>query len=124
MIRTLRAAGLVAASCTADAALAAPGVEVGDLSSVALSLALVVGFIFAAAYVARRTPFAALGRGKNGPLKVVAALPLGPKERLLLVEARGEQLLIAVSPAGVFNVGAAAPSSAARGPAFVLPEAP
>ena len=43
----------------------------------------------------------------NGPLKVLAALPLGPRERLVLVEARGEELLIAVSPAGVFNVGAA-----------------
>jgi flagellar protein FliO/FliZ len=128
MMRALRVSGLVASSCMADAALAAPGVQVGNLSSVALSLALVVGFIFAAAYVARRTPFAALARGKNGPLKVVAALPLGPKERLLLVEARGEQLLIAVSPAGVFNVGAAAPtaalSSAAGEPAFVLPDAP
>ena len=38
-----------------------------------------------------------------------------------LVEARGEQLLIAVSPAGVFNVGAT--SQAAR-PETSLPAAP
>jgi flagellar biogenesis protein FliO len=49
-----------------------------------------------------------LGLGRsNGPLKVLAALPLGPRERLVLVEARGEEILIAVSPAGVFNVGSA-----------------
>jgi flagellar protein FliO/FliZ len=100
----------------AETALAAPGVAMGDLSGVVLSLALVIGFIFAAAWLVRRMP---LGLGKsNGPLKVLAALPLGPKERLVLVEARGEELLIAVSPAGVFNVGAhrAAP------PKFVLPD--
>jgi flagellar protein FliO/FliZ len=92
-----------------------------------LSLLLVLAFIFAAAWVVRRMP---LGVGRaNGPLKVLATLPLGPKERLVLVEARGEQLLIGVSPAGVFNVGAG--QSGARiqesrdaPPAFVLPDQP
>ena len=119
------AATLPPAFLVADAALAAPSVAMGDLSSVILSLALVVGFIFAAAWVVRRMP---LGMGRaSGPLKVLAALPLGPRERLVLVEARGEELLIAVSPAGVFNVGAApARSPTAAGPAvepaFVLPD--
>jgi flagellar protein FliO/FliZ len=107
----------------ADTALAAPGVAMGDLSGVILSLVLVIGFIFAAAWVVRRMPMG-IGKG-NGPLKVLAALPLGPKERLVLVEARGEELLIAVSPAGVFNVGAAHGSPAANRPTpptFVLPD--
>jgi flagellar protein FliO/FliZ len=110
----------------ADAALAAPGVDMGDLSAVIMSLALVIGFIFAAAWVVRRTP---LGIGRsNGPLKVLAALPLGSKERLLLVEARGAELLIAVSPAGVFNVGvpqtraAASAQPASADSVFTLPE--
>jgi flagellar protein FliO/FliZ len=94
--------GLPAAEAAAQAA--SPTVGMADLSGVVLSLALVVGFILAAAWVVRRMPLG-LGRG-NGPLKVLAALPLGPRERLVLVEARGEELLIAVSPAGVFNVGA------------------
>jgi flagellar protein FliO/FliZ len=81
------------------------GVDVADLSSVVMSLALVVAFIFVAAYVLRRTPFGAAAR-RAGPLKIVASLPLGPKERLLLVQARDAELLIGVSPAGVFNLGA------------------
>ena len=109
---------------TARTAFAAPAVAMADLSGVILSLALVVGFILAAAWIVRRMPLG-LGRG-NGPLKVLAALPLGPRERLVLVEARGEEILIAVSPAGVFNVGAArAPTAAAARPAeptFVLPD--
>jgi flagellar protein FliO/FliZ len=119
----IRTASIVLPSVLiADTAFAAPGVEMGDLSGVVLSLALVIGFIFAAAWVVRRMP---MGLGKaNGPLKVLAALPLGPKERLVLVEARGEELLIAVSPAGVFNVGSSAPNSGTPKPAepkFVLP---
>ena len=111
---------------TAHTAFAAPGVALADLSSVILSLTLVIGFIFGAAWLVRRAPFS-IGRG-NGPLKVLAALPLGAKERLLLVEARGTELLIAVSPAGVFNVGApSAQAQVARTPAeptFTLPEQP
>ncbi|HET7132143.1 MAG TPA: flagellar biosynthetic protein FliO [Gammaproteobacteria bacterium] len=114
-------AAAVAGLSAADAAYAAPGVQVGDLSTVVVSLVLVVGVIFAAAFVAKRTPFGLNARG-NGPLKVVAALSLGPKERLLLVEASGEQLLIAVSPAGVFNVGRAA-NLAPAAPVFRLGDA-
>jgi flagellar protein FliO/FliZ len=121
MIRA--AASILPGVLIADTALAAPGVEMGDLSGVILSLALVIGFIFAAAWVVRRMP---MGIGKaNGPLKVLAALPLGPKERLVLVEARGEELLIAVSPAGVFNVGSSTPNVGTPKPAqptFVLPD--
>src|SRR5690606_2643113 len=117
----------MAAASAAAPASAAPGVDIADLSGVLVSLALVVGFIFAAAFVLKRTPFGAAGRS-NGLLKVVAALPLGPRERLLLVEVRGEELLIAVSPAGVVNVRAAndagtavaAVKGAETAPRFVL----
>lgn len=104
----------------AQTAKAAPGVAMADLSGVLLSLTLVLAFIFAAAWVVRRMPLG-VGRG-NGPLKVLAALPLGPKERLVLVEARGEELLIAVSPAGVFNVGASQPGSRKEASPAVPPE--
>jgi flagellar protein FliO/FliZ len=108
-------------------AFAAPGVDVSDLSTMIMSLALVVGFIFAAAFIVKRMPLGIGSRG-NGPLKVLAALPLGPKERLLLVEARGEELLIAVSPAGVFNVGVQPQPGTSRPPApeptFVLQDTP
>lgn len=125
----LRVLAAACASCAAGTAYAAPGVELADLSTMIMSLALVVGFIFAAAFVVKRMPFGFGGRG-NGPLKVLATLPLGPKERLLLVQARGEELLIAVSPAGVFNVGVQAPPAAGAPraptpePTFVLRDAP
>jgi flagellar protein FliO/FliZ len=123
MIRA--AATILPTTLVAETALAAPSVGMADLSGVVLSLALVVGFILAAAWVVRRMPLKFTRAA--GPLKVLAALPLGPKERLVLVEARGEEILIAVSPAGVFNVGAApgrpVPTAAAA-PTFVLPDPP
>ena len=95
-------------------------VNIGNVSNVIMSLVLVVGFIFAAAFVVRRMPFAAFARGQ-GPLKVLATLPLGPRERLVLVQAHDAELLIAVSPAGVFNLSGggavAAPSIQSLRPA-------
>jgi flagellar protein FliO/FliZ len=131
VIAAVTAAALCASTC-AGAAPSVPGLEVSGLSTMIMSLALVIGFIFAAAFVAKRMPFGLGARGNNGALKVLAALPLGPKERLLLVQAKGEELLIAVSPAGVFNVGAqaaagtppSAPRAANPAPAFVLRDEP
>jgi flagellar protein FliO/FliZ len=123
MTRILAPVALSALVAVPSATQAAPGVEAVDLSGVVMSLALVVGFILAAAFVVKRTPFAMVGK-RGEELKIVAALPIGPRERLLLVEARGEELLIAVSPAGVFNVRASggvqrAPADVAT--AFSLP---
>ena len=123
MIRA--AATTLTSALVAKPVFAAPTVGMADLSGVILSLVLVIGFIFAAAWVARRMPLKFTRA--PGPLKVLAALPLGPKERLVLVEARGEEILIAVSPAGVFNVGAAharPATTADAAPTFVLPDAP
>lgn len=39
--------------------------------------------------------------GSGSVIKVVASLPLGARERLLLVDLQGQQLLLGVSPAGI-----------------------
>jgi len=83
-------------------------VEGVDLSSLMLSLAVVIVMIIGVAFVIRRTPLGAASRA-DGPLKLVATLPLGPKERLLLIEVRGIEMLVAASPAG-FAVVPARPS--------------
>ena len=77
-----------------------------DVSAMLMSLLAVVGLIVAGGYLLRRTPLGTIAR-QSGPLKVVATLPLGARERLVLVDARGVELLLAISPAGVFNVGRA-----------------
>ena len=92
------AAGLVPGVAAAQAASGAN--PLSEISGVVVSLVLVVGAILACAWVLRRSPLGAAAR-KNGPLTVKATLPLGPKERLVLVEAVGKELLVAVSPSGI-----------------------
>ena len=94
------------------------GEPLAELSGVILSLIAVVGIILAAAWLIRRTPFAAATR-RNGPLKLVASLPLGPKERLLLVEADGCEVLIGVSPAGIFPLVFSMPRSRRKARCFL-----
>ena len=84
------------------------GLDAADVSAMAMSLLAVVGLIIAGGYILRRTPLGAVTR-QSGPLRVVATLPLGARERLVLVEARGTERLLAISPAGVFNVGGDVP---------------
>jgi len=74
-----------------------------QLPGVGLSLMVVVGLIVLVAWLLRRSPLGAFSRA-NGPLKIVATLPLGPKERLVLVETGGTRLLLGVAPAGIFRL--------------------
>ena len=76
-----------------SAAQTGPGF--GGIWEVALGLALVVVVIFAVAWAMRRM-VPGVGGG-TGALRVIAALPLGPRERLLLVDAAGKQILLGVT---------------------------
>lgn len=83
----------MAASSVAGAAQSGPGLA--GIWEVTLGLALVVALILVAAWAMRRmVPGAA---GGQSALRIVAALPLGPRERLLLVDVAGQQLLLGVT---------------------------
>jgi len=64
-----------------------------------VSLLVVLGIILVSAWLLRRMP--GLGQQGSGLLKVRATLSVGLKERVVLVEAAGETLLLGVSPGGV-----------------------
>lgn len=70
-----------------------------SLGGTLLSFALVLGLIFALAWVMKRVRGRSVRRG--GELRIRASLALGAKERLVLVEAAGEHLLLGVGAAGV-----------------------
>ncbi len=70
----------------------------GYLSQLLGSLLLVVLAILVLAWLMRRLQ----GLGAEGGLiQILAARPLGARERLLLVQVGRDQILIAISPAGV-----------------------
>lgn len=70
-----------------------------DWQTLALNLAGVVALIVALGWIARRIP-GLTGRA-SGPMRVVSSLPLGQKERLVVVVAGERQLLLGVAPGSV-----------------------
>ncbi|MBM0108338.1 flagellar biosynthetic protein FliO [Steroidobacter sp. S1-65] len=76
-----------------------PAVGAGSLMQVTLSLLLVLGIVFAAAWATRR--LRGFGRFGNSSLQVVTDLAVGTKERVVLVQVGKQQLLLGVAPGRV-----------------------
>lgn len=72
---------------------------VGSLAQVTLSLGIVLAIIFAAAWIVRR--MRGFGRAASGTLDVLADLPLGQKERAVLIRVGTKQILLGVAPGRV-----------------------
>jgi flagellar protein FliO/FliZ len=72
---------------------------VASLGQVTLALGLVLALIFGAAWVLRRVK--GLGRNAAGALDIIADLPVGQKERAVLIRVGKQQLLIGVAPGRV-----------------------
>ena len=81
------------------AASAAPAAGAGGLMSVTLALLAVLAAIFALAWLARRVR--TFGSRGAGALEVLANLPLGPKERAVLLKVGAAHILIGVAPGRV-----------------------
>ena len=69
------------------------------LGQTALSLIVVLGLIFALAWLLKRVQGVRLGGPAN--LRIHAGLQVGPKEKVLMIEAGGQHLLIGVSAGSV-----------------------
>ncbi|HEX4479436.1 MAG TPA: flagellar biosynthetic protein FliO [Rudaea sp.] len=70
-----------------------------SLGSAALNLVIVLALIFALAWVLRRVR--GLRSNLPGQISIKATLSLSMKERVVLIDAAGEHLLIGVSPSGI-----------------------
>ena len=69
---------------------------------VALYLGLIIGLIVVIGFVAKR-----LGQHNfqsGGAMKIVSSLPLGIKEKLLLVQVGDQQILIGVTPSNISRI--------------------
>lgn len=78
----------------------ASGNPTTGIEDVAFSLAIVLVLIFALAWLVKRfAPGAARGSTKH--MQVLSTLPLGSKERLMLVDVAGTQMVLGVSAEGI-----------------------
>jgi flagellar protein FliO/FliZ len=71
----------------------------GSLAQVTLSLILVLGAVFASAWLVRR--LRNFGRPGAGAIRIVADVALGTKERAVLIQVGAQQLLVGVAPGRV-----------------------
>src|SRR5690348_17932880 len=81
------------------AATTAAPAGAGGLASVTLALLVVLAAIFAVAWLARRVR--GVGNRVGNAIDVLADIPLGPKERAVLLKVGTEQVLIGVAPGRV-----------------------
>ena len=102
------ATGLFAAGVLANPALSpAPAVGAGELTKVAGGLVLVLALIAGLGWAAQRLRQV---RGTGGRhLRILDALPLGTRERLVLVEVDGERVLIGIAGGRIERLHALAP---------------
>jgi flagellar protein FliO/FliZ len=70
-------------------------VSLATLAETAFGLIIVLGFIVLLAWLIKRTN--QLQTSANGKLKIIAGLPLGTRERIVLVEVGKEQILVGVT---------------------------
>ena len=93
------------------------GTALSGILGTIIALAIVLALAWAVLRGLRQWQDRGLGRG-GAPeqLRFVRALPLGPRERVMLIEARGELMLIGVAAGSVRllrNWGEAPPAPAA-----------
>ncbi|NMX62628.1 flagellar biosynthetic protein FliO [Pseudomonas sp. WS 5059] len=89
--------GVFAAEPVAQVAAPAGGGSVtGQLTQLVLGLLLVVGLIFALAWLLRRVQ--RIGPGHAQVIELVGSRALGPRDRLVLVQVGEEQILLGLTP--------------------------
>lgn len=70
--------------------------SLGAVLQVATGLALVVVMIFGAAWVMKR--FGRMPAGSGGQLRLIGGIHLGQRERIVVVQAGEDRLVVGVSP--------------------------
>jgi flagellar protein FliO/FliZ len=77
---------------------AMPG-QAGSLVRVTVALIVVLAAVFAAAWFSRRMH--GVGSSRSAALEVIAQLPLGPRERAVLIRVGAQQVLLGVASGNV-----------------------
>ncbi|WP_462116122.1 flagellar biosynthetic protein FliO [Lysobacter xanthus] len=78
----------------------APAADAGSIGGAVFSLLLVIGLILGLGWLAKRMPGMQRGAGTS-QLKIVASVALGPRDRAVVLDVGGQQLLVGVGQGGV-----------------------
>lgn len=90
-------------AATQDAAAVPAALDAGSMVApllrMLLSLGVVLALVAALAWLARR--LRGVANRRTGLIEIVSALPLGTREKVLLLRVGEEQILVGISPAGM-----------------------
>ncbi|SFR50050.1 flagellar protein FliO/FliZ [Marinobacter daqiaonensis] len=75
------------------------GDTLGSLATLGIGLLVVLGLIFACAWLVRRMN--GLTGMNTGAMKVVSVMALGTRERIALIDVAGTQILVGVTPTSI-----------------------
>lgn len=116
LARRLAPAALLLVQAGALAQAAPKPIEGPSFTPMVLALVFVLGLMGAAVWILRRAGIAP--RTGTGHLKIVSQLALGPRERVVIVEAGDRWLLLGVGAGGISRLGtmARAEPTAAEAP--------
>lgn len=95
-ILTVGLSAFSAPAISAESQIAAPS-EIAQFSRFGIALIFVLILIFSLAWFARKFNLTSLTRNNTDQLKVISALPLGTRERVVMIEANGQKLLLGIT---------------------------
>ena len=75
-----------------------PGVSFTTMMQTLASLALILGLFVGAAWLLRRMNGGKSFAASNGPMRIVSSLPVGARERIILLELEDTWLVVGVAP--------------------------
>lgn len=75
-----------------------PGVSFGTMVQTFAGLALILGLFLGAAWLLRRMTGGKAFTAGNGPMKIVGSLPVGARERIILLEIDNTWLVVGIAP--------------------------
>ena len=76
--------------------------SVGHLLNTVIGLVLIIALIFGLSFFLKR--FGTGNFAGNSQLKVLSSMPLGTRERIVLIDAAGQQLLLGITPTNIHTL--------------------
>lgn len=77
--------------------MVSPGVSGSAIGQMIVGLALIIGLLFVGAFVLRKLN-GGRGFGQTGPLRIIGGLMIGPRERIVMIEAGDAWIVIGIVP--------------------------
>jgi len=75
-----------------------PGVSFATMMQTFAGLALILGLFVGAAWLLRRMNGGKSFAASNGPMRIVSSLPVGARERIILLELEDTWLVVGIAP--------------------------